>query len=156
MRLLSWNYQGLGNSWTDRSLYKIMREKAPTVCFLMETRLDKEGFEKIYSNLPFPNRVIVKHPNFGGGLALLWKNDVNLEVINFTTNHILAKVMEEDEYEWYLTRFCGWLEEQQKEKSWRLLAHLKSFVVRPWLAIGDFNAFLNASEKKSRRPPQTS
>lgn len=89
-----------------------MREQAPTVYFLMETRLDKEGFEKLYSNLTFLNRVIVKHSDSGGGLALLWKNDVNLEVINFTTNHILAKVMEEDEYEWYLTCFYGWSEAQ--------------------------------------------
>ena len=82
------------------------------VSFLMETRLDKEGVENLYSNLPFPNRVIVKHPNSVGGLALLWKNDVNLEVINFTANHVLAKVMEEDDYEWYLNCFYGWLEVQ--------------------------------------------
>lgn len=118
--------------------------------------MDKEGFEKLYSNLPFPNKVIMKNPDSRRGLALLWKNDVNLEVINFTTNYILAKVMEEDEYEWYFTYFYGWPEAQQKEESWRLLAHLKSFLVGPWLAIGDFNAFLNASEKKSMRVPQTS
>lgn len=87
------------------------------VCFPMETRLDKEGFEKLYSNLPFLNRVIVKHFDFGGGLALLLKNDINLEVINFTTNHVLAKVTGEDDYEWYLTCFYGWLEAQQKKKS---------------------------------------
>ena len=34
-------------------LHKIVREQTPTVYFLMETRLDKEGFEKLYSNLPF-------------------------------------------------------------------------------------------------------
>ena len=26
----------------------------------------------------------------------------------------------------------------------------------PWLAVGDFNAFLHASKKKSKRPPQSS
>ena len=46
-----------------------MREKDPTVCFLMETRLDKDGFENLYSNLPFWNKIIAKHPNAGGGLA---------------------------------------------------------------------------------------
>ena len=62
------------------------------VCFLMETRLDKESFEKLYGNLSFQNKIIVKHPDSGGGLAFLWKNDVSLEVINFTSNHVLAKV----------------------------------------------------------------
>ena len=46
-----------------------MREKDPTVYFLMETRLDNDGFENLYSNLLFRNKIIVKHPNAGGGLA---------------------------------------------------------------------------------------
>ena len=96
MRLLSWNWQGLGNLWIGRSLRKIVRDQAPTVCFLMETRLDKDGFKNLYSDLPFQNKIIVKHPNAGGGLAFLWKNTINLEVINYTTNHVLAVVIEED------------------------------------------------------------
>ena len=43
-----------------------MREQAPTVNFLMKTRLDKDGFENLYSNLPFQNKIIVKHSNAGG------------------------------------------------------------------------------------------
>lgn len=49
-------------------------ETSSMVCFLMETRLDKEGFHKVYNDLPFQNRIIVKQPNSGGGLALLWKS----------------------------------------------------------------------------------
>ena len=60
-----------------QKLHKIVREQTPTVCFLMETRLDKEGFEKLYSNLPFQNMIIVKHPDSSGGLTLLLKNNVN-------------------------------------------------------------------------------
>ena len=108
MRLLSQNCQGLGNPWTGRSLRKIVREQAPNVCFLMETRLDKEGFDKFYGELPFPNKIIVKKPDSGGGLALIWKNGVKLELINYTVNHILVKVREEDDYEWWLTCFYGW------------------------------------------------
>ena len=33
---------------------------------------------------------------------------------------------------------------------------MKTFVKGPWLVVGDFNAFLHASEKKSKRPPQSS
>ena len=50
-----------------------------------------------------------------------------------------------------LTGFYGWLEAQQKEKLWRLLKYLQTFVVEPWVVIGDFNAYLHASEKKSGR-----
>ena len=153
MRLSSWNCQGLGNPWTSRDLRRIVREQAPTMCFLMETQLDNEGFLKLYENLPFPNRIIVKHPNSGGCLALIWKNDVKMEVINFTANHVLAKVKEVDGFEWFLIGFYGWPKVAQKEKSWKLLSHLTNFIDEPWLCIGDFNAFLSSSKKLSKCPP---
>ena len=70
-----------------------MREQAHDVCFLMETRLDRSGFEKHCGDVPFKNKLIVKKPNSGEGLALLWKEEVNLDVINFTNNNILARVV---------------------------------------------------------------
>ena len=77
------------------------------VRFLMETRLDTEGFNNLYGNLSFQNKIIVKHPDSGGGLAFLWKDGVNLEVINYTANHVLAKVIEEDGFVWFMTGFYG-------------------------------------------------
>ena len=65
-------------------------------------------------------------------------------------------VTEEDGFRWFLIGFYGWPEAQQKERSWRLLEYLKTFVEGPWIVIRDFKAFLHALEKKSRRPPQTS
>ena len=47
--------------------------------------------------------------------------------------------MEEDGFVWYLTGFYGWPNAQQKENSWRLLKYLQTFVVGPWVVIGDFN-----------------
>lgn len=34
--------------WIGRSLRKLVKEQAPNVCFLMETQLDREGFDKLY------------------------------------------------------------------------------------------------------------
>ena len=73
-----------------------MREQAPNVCFLIETRLDKKGFEKLYGELPYQNKIIVKKLDSGGGLALLWKDEIRMELINFTDNHVLTKEKEED------------------------------------------------------------
>ena len=91
--------------------------------------------------------------NGGGGLALIWNTEVNMEVINFTDNHILARVVEDDEFAWMLTCFYGWPEASQKPKSWALLNHLRSFVDGPWCCVGDFNAILHPSEKQSKYPP---
>ena len=118
MRLLCWNCQGLGNLWTGRNLRKLVREQAPNVCFLMETRLDKEGFDNFYGDLLFQNKIIVKQPNAGGGLALLWKKEVVMDLINYSPNHFLMKVIEEDGLVWFFTGFYGWPKAQLKGKSW--------------------------------------
>ena len=109
MKILSWNSQGLGNPWTGSSLHKLVKEQVPTVCFLIETRLDTDGFNNLYGNLPFQNKIIVKHLDSGGGLAFLWRDDIKLKVVNYTTNHILAEVTEEDGFVWFMTGFYGWL-----------------------------------------------
>ena len=153
MRLLCWNCQGLGNPWTIRCFQKLLKDQAPTVCFLMETRLNKTGFEKHCREVKFPNKLIVKKHDSGGGLALLWKRDVSMDVINFTENHILAKVVEEDGFVWYLTCFYGWPDSSQKAKSWASLSHLSSFMDGSWLCIGDFNVILHSDEKLSHKPP---
>lgn len=69
MRTLSLNYQGLWNPWIVRSLRKIVRDQAPMVCFIMETRLDRGGFKKHCKGLPFKNKLIVKKPNTRGGVG---------------------------------------------------------------------------------------
>ena len=56
--------------------------------------MDEDGFNNHCGELPFQNKLIVKKPNSGGGLALVWKPEVHLKVINYTKNHILAKVVE--------------------------------------------------------------
>ena len=53
-----------------------MEDQAPMVCFLTETRLDNEGLEKFCGDLPLPNKIVVKQPNSGAGLALMWKGAV--------------------------------------------------------------------------------
>lgn len=84
----------------------------------------------------------------------MWKPKVHLEVINYTENHILAKVFEDDGMEWFLTCFYGWLEASQKTKSWALLSHLSTLANGPWCCIGDLNAILYVAKKQSFFPPQ--
>ena len=94
----------------------------------METKLFANGFAQICKDTKLPNKFVVKKPSWGGMLAMLWKHDVNLRVINFSDHHILAKVVEENNRVWFLTGFYGWPEASQKAKSWALPKYIKSFV----------------------------
>ena len=76
-----------------------------------------------------------------------------MDLINYSPNHILKKVIKEDGFVWFFTGFYGWPEAQLKGKSWQLLEHLRGFVNGAWLCAGDFNAILNSAEKLSLRPP---
>ena len=133
MRLLSWNCQGFWNSWTIRGLHKIVRRQDPTVCFLMDTWMFREDFKKFCKDTNLPHWFIVKKPGFGGGLALLWEEGVDVRVINGSDNYILANIFEEDGSEWFLTSFNGWPKASQELNSRALLNHIKSFVYCPWL-----------------------
>ena len=64
-------------------------------------------------------------------MALIEKNEVKLQLVNYKANHILVKVGEDDGFEWWLTGFYGWPEACHRHKSWELLAHLRTFVEGP-------------------------
>ena len=70
-----------------------MKEQVPDICFLMETRLDIEGIKQWCSELPLKNRFAVKKPGMGGGLAMLWKENISLDVFKFSDNQISAWVI---------------------------------------------------------------
>ena len=96
MKILSWNCQGLGNLWTVRNLHKIVKEQAPSICFLMETRLDREGINYWCKELPYKNMFVVKKPGLCGRLALMWKEDIKLDAFKFFDNQISVTVTESD------------------------------------------------------------
>ena len=82
-----------------------MREQDPTVCFLMNTHMFRDDFKKLCKDTNLPHLFIVKKLGLGGGLAFLWKEGVDVRVINGSDNYILAKVVEDDGSEWFLTSF---------------------------------------------------
>lgn len=146
MKILSWNCQGLENPWTVRNLRKFMKDQAPSICFLMETKLDREGLNQWCKELLYKNRFVVKKPSLGGKLALMWKEDMNLDVFKYLENQVSAMVTESDGFQWVLTGFYGWPETHDQYKSWALLTHISSLVHRAWMCIGDFNEMLSSLE----------
>lgn len=152
MKILSFNCRGLGNPRTVRALYDIVKRKAPSLVFLMETKLHKHEMEKVKFKLGFANGLFYDANNRAGGLVLLWWSDVNVEILSYSGNHIDSQILDNGVAMWRFTGFDGCLEVSMRTMSWDLLVILHSHSALPWLCIGDFNEIVEAGEKWGRVP----
>jgi len=92
-----------------------------------------------------------------GGLLLLWKFEIRLEIQNYSRRHINAVIHKgANELVWKVTCFYGHPEPAKREEAWNLLRFLSRMEPIPWLCVGDFNEILVSSEKttSSIRPYQ--
>ena len=152
MKIMNWNFQGLGNQRAVDVLSHLVREKALKILFLMETKQSVSEMKQIQAGLPYRSMFMVPSIRRNGGLALLWMEEIELHVQTFTLNHIDALIMDDPANPWRLTGFYGWPKEQRKQDSWKLLKHLHSRNSGTWLCFGDFNEILQSEEKQGRLP----
>ena len=152
MNILRWNCRGLGNLRAATVLSHLVREKAPNVLFLMETKQTVDEMRKTQVDLKYDSMLAVPCVHRAGGLAMLWKKEVSLDIQTYSLNHIDARIMTDLNSPWRLTGFYGRLEEHRKHESWSYLRHLHSRDSLPWLCIGDYNEILNSNEKQGRIP----
>jgi hypothetical protein len=148
MNILSWNCQGLGNPKAVRALHNMVKMKGPKVLFLLETKLDSGRMEGVRIKLGYDNVFSVPSLGRSGGLALLWKNEAEIIIQNYSQHHIDAHVDSQQTKCWRLTGFYGRPEQHRRKESWALLKHLSTLDSAPWLCIGDFNELLALHEKR--------
>jgi hypothetical protein len=110
--------------------------------FLMETKLQNLNgrFDRIKSQLGYECMFVVDSKGKSGGLALLWKDDFNVAIQNYSRRHINVVVYSvEYDKNWKFTGFYGHPDVSKRKEAWALLNHLESFSPKAWLCIWDFN-----------------
>jgi hypothetical protein len=148
MTILSWNCRGLGNLRTVHDLCQMVKEKRPWMVFLMETKLRKEKMEVIRCKLGFSCMFVVDCVGRSGGLALLWGDDISVEIQNFSHRHINGKIASPNsDIHWKFTGFYGHPDAVKRHEAWDLLRKLRRFQPIPWICIGDFNEVVGMDEK---------
>lgn len=80
----------------------------------------------------FENCFGVDSNGMGGGLALFWNADVNVEIKSFSPHHIDAVVHNESGKVWRCTGVYGHPETNQKHHTWKLLERLADIFSHPW------------------------
>jgi hypothetical protein len=101
-----------------------VKNEGHEVLFLMETKLDSVGMERIRIILGFSCAFTVPSRGSRGGLAMLWKAGIQLEIQNYSYHHIDSCIFGTKNKVWRLTGFYGWPEDQRRWESWALLDHL--------------------------------
>ena len=91
--------------------------------------------------------LIVPSVRRGGGLVLLWRSSMKVDVQTYSPNHIDAIVTDDHgNRKWRFTGFYGHTETGKREESWRLLEELERRYALPWICMGDFNEILHLAE----------
>uniref|UniRef100_A0A7N2R7P6 DUF4283 domain-containing protein n=1 Tax=Quercus lobata TaxID=97700 RepID=A0A7N2R7P6_QUELO len=128
---------------------KVEGEEDPTLVFLMETKFKITEMEGIKRKVERQHGLVVPSQNRGGGLALIWKNTLQVEPLTYSLRHIDVIVNEEGgNKRWRFTGFYGNPEMSKREESWSLIRNLSNRCDLPWVIIGDFNELLHANEKE--------
>ena len=115
---------GLGNQRTVHKLASLLRAQDPTILFLAETWVDKARLTKLCDDLHFDEKWIVPRVSRAGGLALLWKNTVQIDVDSSSLNYIDVIVNKGKDDSWRFTGIYGMPEAERKHEIWDLLRTL--------------------------------
>ncbi|CAM8981011.1 unnamed protein product [Rhodiola kirilowii] len=148
MTALGWNCRGLGGAATVRALRDMVRANNPLVVGLMETKAGKRRMEFVRMEVGFQNGFVMESKGRAGGLALCWRDKIDLRICSFSDFHIDAVIEGKEAFR--VTIFYGHPVTHKRAKSWDLIRTLNSMMDRPWIIFGDFNEVLFGWEVKGR------
>ncbi|CAM8896820.1 unnamed protein product [Rhodiola kirilowii] len=152
MSIISWNCRGVGGPRAVRSLCDVVNSYRPSILGLIETKKADGDWELLRYKLGFRGCFSVSSQGRSGGLALLWGEDFDVTLVNYSSNHIDVEVKGTSTF--YLSLFYGEPRTQDRIHSWSLLRRLRRDQVIPWVVIGDFNEIAYSREYAGRRTRQ--
>ncbi|XP_075645287.1 uncharacterized protein LOC142616293 [Castanea sativa] len=137
----------LGNLHTEKELEVLIRAKDPSIVFLAKTWADETRLKDIQQSIKFDNLFFIERHSRAGGLALYWKNSLDLHIDSFSKYHIDSIINKGNDEAWHFTGFYREPVTNRRSEAWNRLKQLNSRIKLPWLCAGDFNELTRASEK---------
>lgn len=116
--------------------------------FLIETKVKYEKLQRLQCSIGYDGLFHVDPVGRSGGLVMLWKDDREVQIVNFSQQHVTATItLTGEDFSWTFTGFCGYPDRSLCENSWKLLSHMSTLSNSAWLFIGDFNEIVHSWEK---------
>lgn len=107
MNILAWNYQGMGLDSTVGEPRDLIRSYNPTVVFLSETKKKASAMERLKWRLAFRNGVCLDCDSLSGGLALWWRDNIQVTIRPWCQYFIDTEI----QWEGKTCRFTGFYRE---------------------------------------------
>ena len=137
----------MGNPRTVRCLRELKKSTYPDIMFLMETKNPDAFVISKTEALQYENSHLVTPMGHGaGGLDLLWKQEVNLEVLSANMNCIDTRIKFEGKT-FYASFIYGDTDKPKRRQLWEILLDQNAIREAPWFLTGDFNDLLGNDEK---------
>lgn len=132
-----WNCRGLGSASSINSLHSLVRKYSPKLLFLSETKSTSSEIKLLQNKLNYDKSCCFEAIGKAGGLAVLWLDDIDVNVQGTDEHHIDIIVRSEGRIDWRLTCVYGWPENGQKYKTWDTINRLGADNVFPgwWVVI---------------------
>ena len=137
----------MGNPWTVQRLGEIRKSIYPDIIFLMETKNPNAFVLDKLKHLGYEYYDLVPPTGHGaGGLALFWKQEIKLEVLEANANLIDTEI-EVEGNKFFASFVYGDTDKRQRKQLWEYLVILAVERDAPWFITGDFNDLLSNDEK---------
>ncbi|PPR87553.1 hypothetical protein GOBAR_AA33151 [Gossypium barbadense] len=151
MKFMCWNCRGLGSPAKLWELKQLLVANNPDLIFISETKMSANDFHRVQNKCRVQNGLAVNSEGRSGGLALMWRDGMNVSVQNYSKHHIDSMVKLENNKEIRVTGFYGHANLTLRSSSWDILRRVGDSVREEWIVGGDFNAILNDAEKEGGR-----
>lgn len=93
MNTIAWNYRGLSQPKAVRALKALISKNNPSLLFLSEIKISSlTRFTRLSKYLGFPSFEIFLGSDSAGGIALLWKSDIDVRILVSNYNIINALI----------------------------------------------------------------
>ncbi|GMJ12449.1 hypothetical protein HRI_004914100 [Hibiscus trionum] len=146
MSMLFWNSQGAASAPFRRVFRMIVQEHRPLVVSLFEPRVSGIQVDKVVAAFGFNRSFRIEAHGFSGGLWLLWRELVRLDILTVSNQFLHGRYKLEAFDRWIFFTFVYASPEVAKRKC--LWGQLNPGMGHHWVLRGDFNVILSSNERR--------